>query len=60
MRERANLKQRELAGLLGVERSTIAKWETGAALPRASQLPDLAAALHCTIDELYQQPEESA
>ena len=60
MRKRANLKQLELASILKVERSTIAKWESGAAFPRASQLPDLAAALHCTIDELYQPPEESA
>lgn len=60
MRKRANLKQFELADLLKVERSTIAKWESGAAFPRAVQLPDLAAALHCTIDELYQPPEESA
>jgi transcriptional regulator with XRE-family HTH domain len=59
MRERAKLKQRELADLLKVERSTIAKWESGAAYPRASQLPELAKALNCSIDELYQQPEES-
>ena len=59
MRKRANLKQFELADLLKVERSTIAKWESGAAFPRASQLPDLAAALHCTIDELYQPQEET-
>lgn len=60
MRKRANLKQFELADILKVERSTIAKWESGAAFPRAAQLPELAAALHCTIDELYQPPEESA
>ncbi len=60
MRKRANLKQLELASILNVERSTIAKWESGAAYPRAGQLPELAAALHCTIDELYQPPEESA
>lgn len=60
MRKRANLKQLELASILKVERSTIAKWESGAAFPRAAQLPELAAALHCTIDELYQPPEESA
>ena len=51
MRKRANLKQFELADLLKVERSTIAK--------RASQLPELAKVLDCTIDELYQPPEES-
>ena len=60
MRKRAKLKQFELADLLKVERSTIAKWESGAAYPRASHLPELAKALDCTIDELYQPPEESA
>ena len=59
MRKRAKLKQFELADLLKVERSTIAKWESGAAFPRAEQLPELAKALDCTIDELYQRPEES-
>jgi len=57
MRKRAKLKQFELADLLKVERSTIAKWESGAAFPRAAQLPE---ALNCSIDELYQPPEESA
>ena len=60
MRKRAKLKQFELADLLKVERSTIAKWESGVAFPRASQLPELAKTLNCTIDELYQPPEESA
>lgn len=60
MRERAKLTQRELADVLGVERSTVAKWESGAAYPRASQLPALAAALHCSIDELYTSTEVTA
>mgnify|MGYP004551790127 FL=1 len=60
MRERAKLTQRELADVLGVERSTVAKWESGAAYPRASQLPALAKALGCSIDELYSREEESA
>lgn len=53
MRKRAKLKQQELADLLNVERSTVAKWEIGAAYPRASQLPALAKALQCSIDDLY-------
>lgn len=60
IRKRLGLKQQELADLLHVERSTIAKWESGAAYPRASQLPELAKALNCSIDELYAPPEESA
>lgn len=60
IRKRQGLKQQELADILHVERSTIAKWESGAAYPRASQLPDLAKALSCTIDELYGGKEETA
>lgn len=55
MRKRAKLKQQELADLLNVERSTVAKWEIGAAYPRASQLPALAKALQCSIDDLYEE-----
>lgn len=58
MRKRAKLKQQELANLLNVERSTVAKWEIGAAYPRASQLPALAKALQCSIDDLYTESEE--
>lgn len=55
MRKRAKLKQQELADLLNVERSTVAKWGIGAAYPRASQLPALAKALQCSIDDLYEE-----
>lgn len=58
MRKRAKLKQQELADLLNVERSTVAKWEIGAAYPRASQLPALAKTLQCSIDDLYTESEE--
>jgi transcriptional regulator with XRE-family HTH domain len=55
----AGLSQKQLAEILQVTQAAVANWEAGTAYPRASQLPDLAAALHCTIDELYQPPEES-
>ena len=53
------LSQKELADALGTVQSAISAWESGEKMPRAAQLPELAAALHCTIDELYQPPEES-
>ena len=56
----AGLSQKQLAEILQVTQAAVANWEAGTAYPRASQPPDLAAALHCTIDELYQPPEESA
>ena len=55
----AGLSQKQLAEILQVTQAAVANWEAGTAYARASQLPDLAAALHCTIDELYQPPEES-
>ena len=55
----AGLSQKQLAEILQVTQAAVANWEAGTAYPRAAQLPELAAALHCTIDELYQPPEES-
>lgn len=56
----AGLSQKQLAEILQVTQAAVANWEAGTAYPRAAQLPELAAALDCTIDELYQPPEESA
>lgn len=53
----AGLSQKQLAEIMQVTQAAIANWETGAAYPRASQLPALAAALHCSIDELYTSTE---
>ena len=52
--------QEILARKLGVERSTIAKWETGVSNPRADMLPKLAGLLGCTVDELLREDENSA
>lgn len=51
--------QASLAAVMKVSPQAVGKWERGEGYPAASQLPELAAALHCTIDELYQPPEES-
>ncbi len=53
LRERHNLKQEDVAKELKVDRSTVTKWETGDALPRAGMLPDLARVLNCRMDELF-------
>ena len=57
-RVKANLTQKELASVINVDRSTIAKWETDRALPRAELLPKLAKALHCSIDDLIEDDAE--
>lgn len=43
----------QLAEKMHTDRSTIAKWETGVAMPSAAKLPLLAEVLGCTIDELF-------
>lgn len=53
-RKAAGITQNELADTLCIDRSTIAKWETGKAYPRASLLPKIAQVLGCTVDELLQ------
>ena len=53
LRVSAKLTQEELGAMLGVNRSTIAMWETGEAMPRADKLPELAKIFGCSIDELY-------
>lgn len=60
LRERANLTQDVLAQLIRVDRSTIAKWETGKALPRADKLLELAKILGCTVDELLKNTETTS
>ena len=53
LRENANLTQQQLSENLNVDRSTVAKWETGEAMPRADKLPELAKIFGCSIDYLY-------
>lgn len=50
--------QEDLAVYLSVDRSTIAKWETGMSTPRAGTLKKLAAYFGCTIDELLTDETE--
>lgn len=54
LRERAGLTQGQLARMLGLKSpNTVTNWESGTRMPRTAQLPQLAAALGCTIDELF-------
>lgn len=57
MRKKSGMRQQELADSLHVDRSTVAKWETGAAFPTARKLPQLASALGCTVDDLINNGE---
>ena len=57
-REKENLTQEALAVKLSVERSTIAKWESGQVKPRVGNLVKLATVLNCTVDELLKGEEK--
>lgn len=52
-RESAGLTQRMLSEKMGVSRTTVAMWESGAASPSTEKLPKLARILGCTIDALF-------
>jgi transcriptional regulator with XRE-family HTH domain len=51
-REAARMRQDEVADKIGVDRSAVAKWETGRALPRADKLLGLSRLYNCTTDQL--------
>lgn len=53
LRVEQGMSQAILAEALGVDSSTVAKWESGGIYPRAQLLPKLAQILDCTIDELF-------
>lgn len=55
-REDVGLTQRELGARMGVDCSTVTKWETEVALPKARQLPLLAEVLGVPIGELFASP----
>lgn len=52
-REATGMNKTELAKKMGVSIPTVSRWENGEDLPAAARLPALAAALDCTIDELF-------
>ena len=57
-RKSRNLTQQELGTVMGVTRTTVSMWESGASLPRANLLPKLAEVLGCTVDELLRPNEQ--
>ena len=59
-RMRAGLRQEDIAEKLGIDRSTVAKWEAGESLPRADKLPQLARLLGCKVDDLLGDGERDS
>ena len=54
LRKNAGMTQKELATAIGMDRSTVAKWETEGRLPRSVELPKVAKVLGVKIEELFQ------
>ena len=52
LRKEANLSQQRLADKLGVSRSTIAMWESGASQPDHSSIRQMALLFHVSADYL--------
>lgn len=52
LRINKNLSQQQLAELLSIDRTTVAKWESGATRPKLSMLPRLAYVFECTYEKL--------
>ena len=52
-RIKLGLTQKQLAEMLGVERTTVSKWETGKSIPRKEKLLALKKILKCSIEDIY-------
>ena len=60
-REKRGIKQIELAAHFGVSQPTVAYWESEGTYPPSRVMPELAAFLGCTTDDLYAAvPEKEA
>ena len=55
IREKRGLTQKQLSEILMVNQSTVAMWETGKSVPRASNLLKLSNTLNCSVDELLRR-----
>ena len=54
-REKAKMLQSDVALALNIDRSTVAKWETGANKPTADNLIKLSKLFKCSIDSLLKE-----
>lgn len=60
LRKKSGYSQSQFAKLMNVDQTAISQWETGKNTPRADKLPKLAAALNCSIDDLFREDAEDA
>ena len=60
IRKERNISQCDIAVALGVTQGAVSLWESGACFPSTKKLPELAAVLGCTVDELLKGEEKDA
>lgn len=58
LRKRENISQKEMAGKLGINPSTLCKWEQGHSYPEISYLTQITDILHVSYDDIL-HPEET-
>lgn len=59
LRKKHNLKQRELAEIMGVSQASVAMWETGKARPKMTNFIALSKALDESIDACFAAMNET-
>jgi DNA-binding XRE family transcriptional regulator len=57
LRERAGYSRRQLAIAVGRTTFSVIEWERHTCAPHAEVLPLIASALHCSIDDLYEDAD---
>lgn len=55
MRLNKGVTQEQLAGILGISKGAVSKWETGTSLPDIMMLPSLADYYECSIDDFFEE-----
>lgn len=58
LRKKAGCSQEQLAGLLGVSRQSVSKWEADAAMPELSKLITISDIFHVSVDCLVRRERE--
>lgn len=58
LRESKNMTQKQLGAKIGTKQSTISGWELGDRTPSVRMLPQIAKALGCRIEELFEEREK--
>ena len=59
LRKENNYTQEQLAGVLGVSRQSVSKWESNLAYPETDKLIRMSEMFHCSLDYLLKGEEET-